>query len=111
MSDQATTSPLPRLGAGIEEVAAMIGVGRSLLIQADKTGEFGPRFRKLGQRKIASVTEVAAWLAAGMPNRTRWVETWAEILRKSQAAVPFGPASGEITGQQMSRGVSGGLAP
>lgn len=64
MSDQPQTVSLPRVGAGFGEVAEMIGIGRSLLIQADKTGEFGPQFGKIGGRRIASVAEVTAWMSA-----------------------------------------------
>ena len=95
--DANSTLPLPRVGAGIAEVAEMIGVGRSLLIQADKTGEFGPQFRRIGGRRIASVAEVAAWMTHGMPPRGRWGEMWPQILTESQELAGIGvrgPAGG-----------------
>jgi hypothetical protein len=77
------TAPLPRLAVSAEDAASMIGVGRSLLLQLDKTGELGPRFHRLGARKVLAVDELRAWLAHGCPARPEWVEIWDGIVKRN----------------------------
>ena len=71
----------------------MLGIGRSLLLQLDKTGELGPKFRRLGNRKILMVKELCLWMAHDCPPRHEWLSIWADIANdmKVETAQFHGP--------------------
>ena len=98
------------LGLSAEEVASAIGVARSFLYEMDKTGELGPQAAKLGNRRIWSAEELAAWCRHGMPARGRWLEIWPAIRSQAQESGGIGlhgPGSGWTKGRADScRGAS-----
>ena len=75
-----TATSLPRFAVSASEAAMMLGIGRSLLLQMDKTGELGPRFHRMGARKVLAVDELRGWMAHGCPARPRWSQIWAQIV-------------------------------
>lgn len=91
------TPHTPRLGLSAQEVAAALGIARSFVYELDKTGELGPQAAKLGNRRIWSAEELAAWCRHGMPARGRWLEIWPAIrgaAQESDAIGLHGPGSG-----------------
>ncbi len=75
---------IPRIGLSAAEAAKVLGVGRSLLLQLDRTGELGPKFRRLGARRILSVRELTAWVDHGCPSRPEWLKIWARIISRAE---------------------------
>ena len=51
-----------RLAYGIEDAAAVIGIGRTKLLELMKAGD-GPRSFKLGRRRLIAAEELATWLS------------------------------------------------
>jgi len=91
------TPHTPRLGLSAQEVAAALGIARSFVYELDKTGELGPQAAKLGNRRIWSAEELAAWCRHGMPARGRWLEIWPSIRGQAQESAGIGlhgPGSG-----------------
>jgi len=54
------------------EVAAMLGIGRSHLYGLHASGRL-PLPVKLGRRSLWRRDELAAWVQAGCPSRSKWV--------------------------------------
>lgn len=73
---RAPLAALEPLAVGIDEAAAMLGIGRTLLHELDAAGKL-PAPLKLGGRIVWRVAELRAWMAAGAPDRERW-----ESIRK-----------------------------
>lgn len=55
-------------------VAALVGISRSKLYAMYATGEFAPIQHRCGGRRMWRTSDVKAWVAAGLPNRERWLE-------------------------------------
>jgi hypothetical protein len=69
--------PLPEvtvepLLVGAEDAARALGIGRTSFLLADKTGEIGPQSVKIGGRRLWSLEQLRAWVAANCPPRARW---------------------------------------
>lgn len=64
----------PSLLCSAEEVAAMLGIGRTLFYGLISSGKIGPVPIKLGTRVLWRRTELEEWVAAGCPTRERWVQ-------------------------------------
>jgi prophage regulatory protein len=62
---------------GADEVAALLGIGKTLLFELDSAGRI-PAPLKLGNRCVWAISELRAWVAAGCPDRQRW-----QTLRRS----------------------------
>lgn len=90
MADEPSTAPLPRLAVGAGEAAAMLGIGRTLFLQGDRTGEIGPVALRIGGRRLWSVEELAEWVRHSMPPRSRWAEIWPGIASQSQGSAGNG---------------------
>ena len=60
---------------GADDAAKLLGIGRSLFYTMHSSGQLGPLPIRLGRRALWRREELAAWVAAGCPERTRWVET------------------------------------
>ena len=54
------------------QAAALCGIGRTLWLDLDQRGQV-PQGYKLGRRKVWREAELKRWVAAGMPNREKWV--------------------------------------
>jgi prophage regulatory protein len=63
---------------GADEVAALLGIGKTLLYELDSTGKIPPPL-KLGNRCVWAIAELRSWVAAGCPDRQRW-----QTLRRSR---------------------------
>ena len=70
MSPNESTHPAG-LTVGIKGLAKLLGISRSLACKLDASGRL-PRGIYLGRRKVWSVAEIEAWLAAGAPTREVW---------------------------------------
>ena len=68
---------LPRLLIRKAELAAMLGVGETLIDGLRATGRL-PRSMKLGRCRVWSVEVIRRWVKAGMPSR--------EIFEQSEVA-------------------------
>jgi hypothetical protein len=75
-----TAAGPPRLAVSALEAATMLGIGRSLLLQMDRTGELGPKFYHLGKRRVLAVDELRTWLMHGCPPRPQWTRIWAALV-------------------------------
>ena len=60
---------------GADDAAKLLGIGRSLFYSLHSSGQLGPLPIRLGRRALWRREELAAWIRAGCPGRTRWVET------------------------------------
>ena len=57
---------------GVDNAAAVLGIGRSLFLRLDDTGKV-PKAVQLGdKRKLWRYEELQAWVRAGCPHRDRW---------------------------------------
>jgi predicted DNA-binding transcriptional regulator AlpA len=68
---------LPRLLVRKAELAAMLGVGETLIDGLNATGRL-PRSMKLGRCRVWSLDVIHRWVKAGMPSR--------EIFEQSEVA-------------------------
>ena len=59
-----------------DEAAALCGVGRSHWYSMHSSGQLGPLPVRLGRRTLWRREELAAWVKAGCPGRTRWVDMY-----------------------------------
>jgi predicted DNA-binding transcriptional regulator AlpA len=70
MSD---SPPAPEpLAVGAREAARLLGVALSTFWRWDSSGELGPRGVKKCGRRLWALSELRAWVAAGMPRRSEW---------------------------------------
>jgi hypothetical protein len=56
----------------VEQTAALLNVGSSLIYAMDKTGELGPEGVRLRARRFWTREELTAWVRAGCPRREKW---------------------------------------
>jgi predicted DNA-binding transcriptional regulator AlpA len=68
---KAGIAPVEPLLLGAEEVAALLGIGKTLLYELDSAARI-PAPLKLGNRCVWAISELRAWVAAGCPDRQRW---------------------------------------
>jgi len=54
--------------------ASLLGISRPNFLSLCSSGRIGPTGTKLGRRRVFSVAELKAWVAADMPNREKWQE-------------------------------------
>ena len=57
----------------LEELADDLRCSRRHVEQMDRNGRLGPRAIKLGRRRVWVREEVREWLAAGAPDRVKWL--------------------------------------
>ena len=62
MTTQNVEVTAQKLAYGIEDAAAVIGIGRTKLLELMKAGD-GPRSFKLGRRRLIAAEELATWLS------------------------------------------------
>lgn len=79
MSADTTVTLDPDAGLNAEEVAALLGIGKTLLYDMARDGRLGPKSHRLpGTRAIRWIrSELLAWRASGCPRRQKW-----EAMRK-----------------------------
>lgn len=98
MSDRPPIGPLL---VGAQDAARVCGLGRTLFLQADKTGELGPQAVRIGARRLWCVTELAEWARHGCPSRGEWAAIWPQIRAQTQDVAQIGsgsPSGGGIHG-------------
>jgi hypothetical protein len=66
----ATVEPLV---VGAKDLARILGISVATLFRWDSSGLLGPGGHKIGGRRLWSVAEARAWVAAGMPERVIWL--------------------------------------
>lgn len=95
---------IPALAVDTATAAKMIGMSRSHFYTCDATGEIGPVPMRCGGKRLYSVAELSAWVNAGMPARSRWLEMWPTIRSAAQESVAIGlpgPGSGATKGSSV----------
>ena len=72
MTDNTTMDNRGPLLLGAKATATMLGIGKSLLWSLHSAGKV-PQPVKLGKRTLWRRAELEAWMAAGCPNRDKWL--------------------------------------
>jgi len=62
------------------EAARILGVSRSFLYEMNASGQLGPLPVTFGRKTLFAAQELAAWVAAGCPGRTKWLALQAGSL-------------------------------
>ena len=65
---------------GVDDVALLLGIGRTLFLQLEESGRIGPLPVKFGRRKLYSVNEFRQWVKGGCSNRETWETQKAEFI-------------------------------
>lgn len=61
---------------GREAVAALLGMSLTHFDTMNDMGRIGPVPTKFGRRVLYVHDEMRAWVKAGMPGRTAWLNAW-----------------------------------
>ncbi len=69
MSDAAPITPEL---LSLDQVAALLGVGPTLIKSMHADGRLGPQPVRLGRRRLWRRRELEAWIASGLPPRVKW---------------------------------------
>ena len=56
------------------DAAEILSVSRTMLYQMSSDGRLGPTPYKIGRRTLLRRAEIEAWVQAGLPPRTAWLE-------------------------------------
>ena len=56
----------------LDQVAALLGVGPTLVKSMHSDGRLGPQPVRLGRRRLWRRRELLDWLDAGLPPRVKW---------------------------------------
>jgi len=70
-NNPATIEPL---AVSVEDAARLIGLSKTAFYAGLNNGQIGPQGKKIGGRRLFSVSELSAWTSAGMPHRKEWIE-------------------------------------
>lgn len=54
------------------DAAKLLGIGKSLFYSMHSTGRLGPMPVVFNSKKLWSISELQAWVAAGCPIRDNW---------------------------------------
>ena len=80
MSDTKKASCLPAsLAPAVlrpNAAAEFLGISTGTLANMENDGRIGPKTMYLGAAKCYGVAELTAWVAHGMPCRTKWFQLW-----------------------------------
>ena len=66
-----------------DDVAKLLGIGRSLFYELHSSGRIGPLPVRLGRRTLWRKDELSAWVNSGCPARTKWVVMFELMKQKN----------------------------